>query len=335
MSQSPRPRLGVVLANLGTPDAPTPAAVRKYLRQFLSDPRVIELPRLLWWPILHFFILPFRPRRVARLYAGIWQDGDSPMRQILRAQCRLLAGELAAAFPGADIRVEPAMTYGQPSLASTLARLQAAQVEKIVMLPLFPQYSATSTAAACDALGQWLAGQRNLPAVTVIKDYFAHPQYLGALAAAIEEHWEAQGRSERLLFSFHGIPLAYAQKGDPYPERCRATAAQVAARLRLPPEAWACSFQSRFGRQAWVQPYTDELLTQWAQAGVASVQVVCPAFSADCLETLEEIAGENRERFLHAGGDSYQYIPALNTRADHIALLVALVKPHLEAHLRS
>ncbi|MCD6059910.1 MAG: ferrochelatase-2, chloroplastic-like [Moraxellaceae bacterium] len=333
MSTSSRPRLGVVLVNLGTPDSPTPAAVRRYLRQFLSDPRVIEVPRFLWWLILNLFILPFRPRRVAANYALIWEDGDSPMRRILREQCTLLATELTAVFPGADIRVEPAMTYGQPALASALAKLQAERIEKVVLVPMFPQYSATSSAAAYDALGQWLARQRNLPAVTVIKDYFAHPLYIAALAASIEEHRMAHGHSERLLFSFHGIPEAYAEKGDPYPERCRATAALVAERLRLPPEAWAASFQSRFGRQPWVQPYTDELLSQWARSGIASVQVVCPAFSADCLETLEEIAGENRELFLHAGGGSFQYIPALNTRPDHIALLLALVQPHLAAHI--
>lgn len=335
MSQLPRPRLGVVLVNLGTPDAPTPSAVRKYLRQFLADSRVIAAPMFLWWFILNLFILPFRPRRVAPLYAGIWKDGDSPMRLILREQCARVAAELAAAMPAADIRVEAAMTYGQPALTDALARLQAAQVEKIVVLPLFPQYSATSTAAAIDVLGKWLARQRNLPAVTVIKDYFAHPLYIAALAASIEEHWAAHGRSARLLFSFHGIPQAYADKGDPYPERCRATAALVAEHLKLPVDAWAVSFQSRFGRLPWVQPYTDVLLAEWAAAGVGSVQVICPAFSADCLETLEEIAGENRELFLHAGGGSYQYIPALNSRADHIALFTALVQPHLEAHLRT
>lgn len=335
MSPPPRPRLGVVLVNLGTPDAPTPAAVRKYLRQFLSDRRVIEVPRLLWWCILNLFILPFRPRRVAANYALIWQDGDSPMRKILHEQCALLAARLTAAFPDADIRVEPAMTYGQPALASALAALQAAQIEKIVVLPLFPQYSATSSAAAYDALGKWLATRRNLPSVTVLKDYFAHPRYVAALAASIEEHWAAHGRSERLLFSFHGIPEAYAAQGDPYPERCRATAALVAERLGLPADAWAASFQSRFGRQPWVQPYTDEMLSRWARSGVASVQVICPAFSADCLETLEEIAVENRERFLRAGGAGYQYIPALNTRPDHIALLAALLEPHLAAHLQA
>lgn len=335
MQESPRPRLGVVLVNLGTPDAPTPTAVRRYLRQFLSDPRVIEVPRPLWWLILNLFILPFRPRRVATLYASIWQDGDSPMRRILQEQVQALAASLTAALPQADIRVRAAMTYGGPALAAAMNELREAGVEKVVLLPLFPQYSATSTAAAYDALTRWLNRQRNLPALTVIKDYFAHPRYIAALADSVKEHRQRHGGADRLLFSFHGIPEAYAQKGDPYPERCRATAAKVAEALQLPPDAWACSFQSRFGRQPWVQPYTDALLQEWAQSGVGAVQVLCPAFSADCLETLEEIAEQNRELFLHAGGSAYQYIPALNTRPDHIELLTALVAPHLEAHLRA
>ncbi|MDF2447418.1 MAG: ferrochelatase [Moraxellaceae bacterium] len=335
MLESSRPRVGVVLANLGTPDAPTPSAVRRYLREFLSDPRVIEVPRLIWWMILNLFILPFRPRRVAALYASIWENGDSPMRRILQEQTRLLQGELAVSFPDDGIRVMPAMTYGNPALGAVMDQLKAEGIERVVVLPLFPQYSATSTAAAYDVLSRWLARQRNLPAITVIKDYYCHPLYVAALAASVREHRERHGAAERLLFSFHGIPESYAQKGDPYPDRCRATAAAVAAALQLPADAWACSFQSRFGRQPWVQPYTDVLLEEWAKSGVASVQVACPAFSADCLETLEEIAEENRENFLHAGGKHYEYIPALNTRPDHIALLLSLVQPHLDAHLRT
>jgi len=334
MTVPPRRQLGVLLANLGTPDAPTPSAVRRYLREFLSDSRVIEVPRPVWWLILNAFILPFRPRRVAALYRSIWEaEGDSPMRRILREQCELVQRQLGASLPQADIHVLPAMSYGNPSIASALEALRARGVEQVVVLPLFPQYSATSTAPVYDAVSRWLAGQRNLPAVSVIKDYYRHPVYVAALAASIKAHRDQHGSADRLLFSFHGIPESYAEKGDPYPERCRATAAAVAAALQLPEGSWACSFQSRFGRQEWVKPYTDKLLEEWGQSGVASVQVLCPAFSADCLETLEEIAEENREGFLHAGGQRYEYIPALNTRADHITLLAALVRPHLEAHL--
>lgn len=327
------PRVGVVLANLGTPDAPTPAAVRRYLREFLSDSRVIEVPRLVWWCVLNLFILPLRPRRVARLYQTIWQDGDSPMRLILREQAARLAEQLQHALPRADVHVLPAMSYGQPGITAALDLLQSRGVEKIVVLPLFPQYSATSTAPVYDAVGRWLAARRDLPAVTVIKDYFAHPIYIAALAASVQAHRRTHGDAAKLLFSFHGIPQSYADRGDPYPQRCRETAERVAAALQLPPEAWAYSFQSRFGAQAWVRPYTDVLLNEWAAAGVESVQVICPAFSADCLETLEEIAEQNREAFLHAGGKRYEYVPALNARSDHIALMLALVRPHLEAHL--
>lgn len=334
MSEPVRPRLGVLLVNLGTPDAPTPAAVRRYLREFLSDTRVIEVPRPVWWFILNLFILPFRPRRVAEAYASIWQDGESPMRTILKEQCGKLQQALAAAHPGVDITVLPAMSYGQPALGRAMDRLTAAGIERIVLLPLFPQYSATSTGAGVDALSRWMLGQRNLPAVSVIKDYHVHPRYIAALAATVREHRAVHGDADKLLFSFHGIPESYARKGDPYPDRCRATAAAVAAELGLEEGRWACTFQSRFGRQPWVQPYTDVTLEQWGKTGIGSVQVLCPAFSADCLETLEEIAEENRENFLHAGGKAYAYIPALNTRDDHIALLQALVTPHLEAHLR-
>lgn len=332
MSEPVRRRLGVVLANLGTPDAPTVPAVRRFLREFLSDSRVIEVPRPVWWLILNAFILPFRPARVARLYQSIWErDGDSPMRRILKEQCTRLQSQLSASLPAVDVRVIPAMSYGNPSIASAMDALLADGVEQIVVLPLFPQYSATSTAPVYDAIGRWQVTQRNLPSVVIIKDYYRHPIYIAALAVSIRSHRQQHGPADKLLFSFHGIPQAYADKGDPYADRCRETAARVAAALDLPDDAWACSFQSRFGRQEWVKPYTDELLASWAKAGTASVQVVCPAFSADCLETLEEIAEENREAFLHAGGKSYQYIPALNDRPDHIALMSALVRPHLDA----
>lgn len=331
MSGSSPERVGVVLVNLGTPDAATPAAVRRYLREFLSDRRVIEMPRLLWWLILNLFVLTFRPRRVARLYQMIWRDGDSPMRLILREQSQRLQEKLAAEGQGA-VQVLPAMSYGQPALTAALDTLQAAGIGKVVVLPLFPQYSATSTAPVYDIAGRWLVQQRDLPAITLLKDYHQHPAYIAALAASVREFRQQHGASEKLLLSFHGIPQPYADRGDPYPQQCRATAAALAAALDLPAEAWAFSFQSRFGAQQWVQPYTDVLLAEWAQAGVRSVQVLCPAFSADCLETLEEIAEQNRETFLHAGGRDYQYIPALNARPDHIEMMAVLLRPHLQAH---
>jgi ferrochelatase len=321
--------LGVVLVNLGTPDAPTPVAVRRYLRQFLSDRRVIEIPPILWQLILNVFILPFRPKRVAKLYASIWQ-GDSPMRAILQQQVSLLQQQLEGYLP-TEIKVRAAMTYGNPSVDSVLSQLKAEGVEHIVVLPLFPQFSATSSAPVYDAVQRWTAVQRNLVNLSIIKDYFAHPSYIAAMAQSIKDFRAVHGSAQKLLMSFHGIPQPYADKGDPYPKRCRCTAAQIAQALGLKEDEWAISFQSRFGKQEWVKPYTDKLLEQWAQAGVESVQIVSPAFSADCLETLEELAEENKHTFLAAGGKHYAYIPALNSRPDHIKLMADLVTPHLHA----
>ena len=321
--------LGVVLVNLGTPDAPTPVAVRRYLRQFLSDRRVIEIPPILWQLILNLFILPFRPKRVAKLYASIWQ-GDSPMRAILQQQVSLLQQQLEGCLP-TEIKVRAAMTYGNPSVDSVLSQLKAEGVEHIVVLPLFPQFSATSSAPVYDAVQRWTAVQRNLVNLSIIKDYFAHPSYIAAMAQSIKDFRAVHGSAQKLLMSFHGIPQPYADKGDPYPKRCRCTAAQIAQALGLKEDEWAISFQSRFGKQEWVKPYTDKLLEQWAQAGVESVQIVSPAFSADCLETLEELAEENKHTFLAAGGKHYAYIPALNSRPDHIKLMADLVTPHLHA----
>lgn len=329
MKANSAPPLGVVLVNLGTPDAPTPQAVRRYLRQFLSDRRVIEIPPVVWKIILNLFILPFRPKRVAQLYAAIWQQ-DSPMRAILQQQSQLLAAQLQDVVP-TQVIVKAAMSYGNPSLSSVLNQLRSEGVEHIVVLPLFPQYSATSTAPVYDAMQRWCATQRNLPSFTIIKDYFAHPQYIAAMANSIREFRAQHGSSQKLLMSFHGIPQPYADKGDPYPKRCRCTAAHIAHILGLKDDEWAISFQSRFGKQEWVKPYTDVLLAEWAKQGVESVQIVSPAFSADCLETLEELAEENKHLFLDAGGKQYQYIPALNQRADHIELLAQLVTPHLQA----
>ncbi len=321
-------RTAVLLVNLGTPDAPTAPAVRRFLREFLSDGRVIEIPRVLWQILLWLVVLPFRPKRVARAYAAIWR-GDSPMREILLAQGRALM----ALFQGKPLTdhliVKPAMTYGQPSLRKALDELQTSGVERVIVLPLFPQYSATSTGAVYDVVSRWMLTQRNLPEMTVIKDYYDHPRYIQALAESVRRYQAQHGVAERLLMSFHGIPLPYAERGDPYPERCHETARRLAEALGLTDTQWAISFQSRFGRQEWVKPYTSQLLTEWGQAGVKSVQVISPAFSADCLETLEELAIENRHVFLNAGGESYDYIPALNEDELHIQMMRELVKPYL------
>jgi len=330
MPAANHPRIGVILANLGTPDAPTAPAVRAWLREFLSDGRVIEVPRLVWFFILRLFILPFRPKRVARAYAGIWTD-DSPMRQTLLAQVEGARARLAAAFPGHDIRVLPGMSYGRPALREALAAM--ADRDELVVLPLFPQFSATSTAPVFDQVTAWLGGQRRLPGVQLVRDYHVHPAYVEALARSLERHWAAHGRAERVLFSYHGIPQPYADKGDPYPAQCRATTEAVVHRLGLADGEWAMSFQSRFGLQEWVRPYTDQLLGEWGAGGVASVQVICPAFSADCLETLEEIAVENREVFLKAGGTRYEYVPALNAESAHLDMIADILSGRISAAL--
>lgn len=326
-----RPKIAVLLVNLGTPDAPTVPAVRRYLKQFLSDPRVIEIPQLIWQIILHLFVLTTRPKRVAHAYASVW-DGDSPLRQIGYEQVALLQQRLASAQNvSCDVSVHIGMTYGEPSLPKVLTDLTAQHIEQIVVLPLYPQYSATTTAAVFDGIAKWGMSQRNLPAISFIKDYFAHPLYIQALAESIQAFQAVHGKPQKLLFSFHGIPQPYEQKGDPYARRCRCTAAQVAQRLGLTEDEWLCSFQSRFGKQEWVKPYTDQTLTKWGQQGIKSVQVISPSFAADCLETLEELAVENKNTFQQHGGGEYHYIPALNTSAAHIDLLESLVVPHLRA----
>lgn len=330
MSATPKPKVTVILANLGTPDEATAPAVRRFLKQFLSDTRVIEIPKFIWWVILHAFVLPFRPKRVAQAYASVWST-DSPMREIVLKQTQLIKQRLLDENHQFDLTVVPAMTYGQPSIYAVFEQLEKVPQEHVILLPLFPQYSATSTAPLYDAFARWIPNQRHLPGITMIKDYYQHPLFIQALVDSVLAYQEQHGKPEKLLMSFHGIPQPYADKGDPYADRCRMTAKLVAEALHLTEDEWAISFQSRFGKQEWVKPYTDVLLEQWGQAGVRSVQVLSPAFSADCLETLEELAVENKQTFQHAGGGEYAYIPALNTDQAHIDLLASLVQANLDA----
>jgi len=324
-------RILVIVANLGTPDAPTAAAVRRFLKEFLSDSRVIEIPKLLWKIILHAFILPFRPKRVAEAYAQIW-TADSPMREIMNAQVNAIQQQFDQHADDAfSIQVVPAMSYGQPSIHAVLRDVALDPHDHLIVLPLFPQYSATSTGPVYDALANWVTTQRNLPGLTVIRDYYQHPLYIEALAKSVREYRQQHGSADKLLMSFHGIPQPYADKGDPYADRCRITAQKLAQALDLDPTQWAISFQSRFGKQEWVKPYTDQILKDWAEEGVASVQVLSPAFSADCLETLEELAIQNAELFVEAGGKDYAYIPALNSQVEHIELLFKLAQVHVNA----
>ena len=311
----------VVLVNLGTPDAPTTTAVRRYLKQFLSDPRVVEAPRLIWFWVLRLIILPLRPRRVAKLYASIWQQ-DSPIRLVAREQAEALAGRF-------DCTVRYAMSYGSPGFEAVLDELAEQGHDHLLILPLYPQFSGSTNGAVADALARWVRTRREVPGLTLVKDYWQNPAWLDAVADSIRRFREQHGEAEKLLFSFHGIPVSYQDKGDRYGERCHHSATLIAERLGLRAEQWMVTFQSRFGPQEWLNPYTDKTLEKWGQEGVRSVQVVCPGFSADCLETLEEIDGENREVFLHAGGESFAYIPALNAEPAHIDALEAVVRAHL------
>jgi len=323
------PAVGVLLANLGTPHAPTPRALRRYLRQFLSDPRVVELSRPLWWVILNFFVLTTRPRRSARLYKRIWTAEGSPLLVISRRQAAALEEALASRV-GSPVRVALGMRYGSPSLATALAELSRAGCQRLVVLPLYPQYASATTGSTVAAVFAELSRWRWVPELRTVSSYHDHPPYIAALASSIREVWSAEGEPERLLLSFHGIPRRAFLAGDPYYCHCQKTARLLAEALEWPDARMAVAFQSRFGRERWLEPYTDLTLRRWASEGVASVDVVCPGFAADCLETLEEIAETNRELFQRAGGGRFRYLPALNDRPDHIAALAELCLDHLQ-----
>lgn len=321
-------RTGVLLVNLGTPDAPDRASVRRYLKEFLWDPRVVEVPRPLWWLVLNGVILNTRPARSAKAYAKVWTDEGSPLLSISRRQEQAIREALQERH-GEAVQVELAMRYGKPSVAGGLRSLRDAGARRLLVLPLYPQYSATTTASVMDAVWNELQQWRWLPELRSIHHYHDDPAYIAALAASVREHQAGHGEADHLLLSFHGIPQDYFEKGDPYYCECQKTGRLLAETLDLSPDRWTLSFQSRLGRQQWLQPYTDKTLEQLAGEGVKSVQVLCPGFSADCLETLEEIAMENREVFLNAGGERYEYIPCLNDRADHLAALTGLIERHL------
>lgn len=315
-------KTGILLANLGTPDAPTPGAVKRYLRQFLSDKRVVDTSRLLWWPLLRGVILPIRSPRVAKLYQSVWMEEGSPLMVYSRRQQQALAARLP------DTPVALGMSYGSPSLASAVDDLLAQGVEHIVVLPLYPQYSCSTVAAVWDELARILAKKRAIPGISFIRDYAEHPDYIHALAASVRASFAVHEEPDLLLLSYHGIPQRYANQGDDYPQRCRDTTRELVSALGLPPERVMMTFQSRFGREPWLTPYTDETLKMLGEKGTKHIQVLCPGFAADCLETLEEIAVQNREIFLEAGGKQYEYIPALNADAAHIEMMVNLTAPY-------
>lgn len=319
--------LGVLVVNLGTPDAPTPSAVRRYLAQFLADPRVIELPRVLWRLILHGFILRFRPSRSAEAYEKIWTEHGSPLLIYSRDIANSIEQRLATRLSGA-VHVELGMSYGQPSVESALQRLYDRGARRVVCLPLYPQYSGTTTGSVFDLVTSTLSKRRWVPEFRFISHYHDARGYIAAQAQNIREYWEQHGRGDKLLFSFHGVPKETLLKGDPYHCQCHKTARLIAESLELNDDEWIITFQSRVGRAEWLRPYTDETVTELGRQGLGRLDVVCPGFAADCLETLEEIAMQNAEFFTEAGGGSLNYIPALNARDDHTAFLTRLVENH-------
>ncbi|HGF7184956.1 TPA: ferrochelatase [Vibrio cholerae] len=312
-------KLGILLANLGTPQAPTPQAVKAFLSQFLHDQRVVDMSRWLWCPLLHGIILPTRSPKVAKLYQSIWMDEGSPLMVYSRRQRDKLA-ELS------QRPVELGMTYGEPSLLDGVRKLQQQGVEQIVVLPLYPQYSATTTAAVFDGLAKALRQLPVVPELHFIRDYHDHPLYIQALAKSVRASWQLHGQGDLLLCSYHGIPKRYAQNGDIYPEHCKKTTELLAQALGLPQDKVMMTYQSQFGKEEWLQPYTDKTMEALPSQGIKKLDVICPAFSVDCLETLEEIAEQNQEIFLHSGGEAFHYVPCLNDSQSHIELMAALVK---------
>jgi len=318
-------KFGVLMVNLGTPEAPTTPAVKRFLAEFLSDIRVVDTNRLLWWPILQGVILPFRSPRVSKLYKSVWMEEGSPLMVYSLRQQKALA----ARFP--DTPVELAMSYGKPSLEEAIGRLLERGVTKMVVLPLYPQYSCSTSASVFDGVARVLKQQRRLPSISFIRDYADHPAYIAALKASILESFEKHGIPDRLVLSFHGIPNRFVDEGDDYQQRCQVTTQALTTALQLPAGKIMLTFQSRFGREPWLTPFTDETMKGLPAQGIKHIQIVCPGFSADCLETIEEINGENRELFLHAGGEKFEYIDALNDRPDHIDMMQQLVAQHFQS----
>ncbi len=323
---------GVLLVNLGTPDAPSFPAVRRYLAEFLSDPLVIDTPRRIWLPILHSIILNVRPWKAAANYRKIWTDRGSPLLVNLQDQCAALKALLTEEY-GERVTVVLGMRYGNPSLAAAMEQLREAQVDRLLVLPLYPQFSHTTATTTFERIDELLAGRNNSLEVRRVQEYHDYPAYIAALAASIREHWQTNGRSEHLLMSFHGLPKRYVSNGDPYEEQCEKTAHLLASELGLEQQKWTLSYQSRVGTEEWLTPYTFRTLQSLGENGCSTVDVICPGFSADCLETLEEIAITNTKLYKKAGGRSLNYIPALNDRPDHIRFLADLVAENMTGWL--
>ncbi|MGQ9685637.1 MAG: ferrochelatase [Thiobacillaceae bacterium] len=325
-------RIGILLINLGTPEAPTAAALRPYLREFLSDRRVVEIPRAIWWLILNGIILNVRPRKSAEKYATIWTPEGSPLKVHTARQAELLRQTLRTRTP-VPLVVEYAMRYGQPAVAAGLSRLKEQGCDRVLALPLYPQYAASSAGSALDAVYRTLLRMRNMPELRTVRHFHDYPGYIDALRQSVESYWAEHGRPDVLLMSFHGVPRRTLDLGDPYHCQCQKTGRLLAEALGLGKEQYRVTFQSRFGRAEWLKPYTAETLETLGRARTGRVDVICPGFVADCLETLEEIAMEGKTTFLNAGGGEYRYIPALNARPLWIDALADLTLTHLAGWL--
>lgn len=320
--------IGVLLVNLGTPDKPDSASIRRFLREFLSDPRVVEIPRMLWLLILHLFILPFRPQKLVKAYRSIWTEEGAPLLVIAYKQQKKLEQLFQNSIGQQDKYIfATAMSYGNPSISSALDEFKNKNIEKLLLVPMYPQYSGSTTAAIFDQVTDILQSWRNIPELRMIKDYYNHPLYIKALADSVSH---TKNNHPHLVMSFHGIPIDYCTKGDPYNDQCQKTASLLAESLNLQDHQWTISFQSLFGKAEWLKPYTNKTLSKMPQQGIKDINIICPGFSNDCLETLEEIKVENKQVFMDAGGETYHYIPALNDSDEHIQLIKTLVETHTQ-----
>ncbi|OQW69009.1 MAG: ferrochelatase [Proteobacteria bacterium ST_bin12] len=322
-------KVGILIANLGTPDAATSSALRRYLRQFLSDTRVVEIPRAIWWLILNGIILVIRPRKSAAKYAQVWTPEGSPLLAHAQKQTQLLSGFLVQKIQS-PFAIELGMSYGNPSMQAALEKLKAQHCDRILVFPLFPQYAASSTAAVFDAVWKVLLKMRNVPAVRTVRNYHDHPAYIAALAKSVQAYWKINHKPSKLVMSFHGVPKVHLTKGDPYHCACHKTGRLLAEALGLGKDEYTIAFQSRFGKQEWLKPYLAGVLEDLGKAKTKRIDVICPGFSSDCLETLEEIAMEGKEIFTHAGGGEYHYIPALNENEDWIHAMTEIALENLQ-----
>ena len=322
-----KPKIGILLTNLGTPDEPTAKSLKVYLKEFLSDTRVIETPKWIWWLILNGIILNIRPAKSAKLYKSIWAEGGSPLMVNARKQLQLTEKRFKDSHP--HLVFDLGMRYGNPSIKNALNNLRKQNCDKIIIFPLYPQYCAATTGSTFDAVAKEFLNWRWVPSLRFISNYHTNDQYINALCNSIKEYWEKNSKPKKLIFSYHGVPKKYLDKGDPYHCFCHRTTRLVREKMNLDEDLCLTTFQSRFGPAEWLQPYTDKTIEKFAKDGVDNIQIISPAFSSDCLETIEELNGENREIFMDNGGKKFGYIPCLNDKKDHIDMIETLIKSEI------